>query len=538
MAKGKSAKEQRETKGGSGAAASQPRTSTVVRWSPDKIAQAAALADLGNFALMGALCEVIMADDRVTQALDRLYSATTLPLSFLLPGKNSEESKKDKICIAADDDWWRMLPEGTAREVVRWLALTNLCLIHIDSWELNEETGRVLPKLTVWSLRHLRNDADKGWMVRVCRGNSWATEEIELDLESGNWALLINGSSWTVATNAPWRGISPWWLVKAYAAVDWPASSERHGDAATVLTNKSETILYTDTQRDKLVKLIKNGGRGRVVALPDGFEASLLLDTANTWTTFKAQVEVANLAISLALVGTNLTSEVSGGSYAAASVHQSVDTSKFRGLLDGLSTGFREKVLVFWGRYNFGNGAIVPYPTWDTTPPDDKKLKADTQVQASTAALNWQKAGFKLSRKATAQQWGLVEAESKDDELVPVQTAQTSGFTQGFGAAKEAARAQGATKEPGTAFERGRGYIDSLESSCCAHAAKELAPTLAAVLSAIEDGTSYEDVKERIAAAYRDELPPSKLLKLTEAALIMGQLAGRETVEQELNTEE
>jgi hypothetical protein len=36
---------------------------------------------------------------------------------------------------------------------------------------------------------------------------------------------------------------------------------------------------------------------------------------------------------------------------------------------------------------------------------------------------------------------------------------------------------------------------------------------------------------------YGSELPPAKLLKLTEAALIMSQLAGRESIEQELDEE-
>jgi hypothetical protein len=71
-----------------------------------------------------------------------------------------------------------------------------------------------------------------------------------------------------------------------------------------------------------------------------------------------------------------------------------------------------------------------------------------------------------------------------------------------------------------------------------AHAAKELAPTVASVLRAIDEATDYEDAKARIIAAYGDSVTDSRLVRLTEAALIMAQEAGRLTVDQELQTEE
>jgi hypothetical protein len=70
-----------------------------------------------------------------------------------------------------------------------------------------------------------------------------------------------------------------------------------------------------------------------------------------------------------------------------------------------------------------------------------------------------------------------------------------------------------------------------------AHAAKELSPTVASVLRAIDESTDYEDAKARIIAAYGDSVTDSRLVRLTEAALIMAQEAGRLTVDQELQTE-
>jgi hypothetical protein len=479
----------------------------------------------------------MMSDDRVKQALTRLYSATTLPLAFSLPGKKSEECEKDPVCVALNEDWWKIFPEGTMREIVAWLGLCSLCLLHVDGWDIDTSSGRVIPKISVWSLRNIRNDPERGWLVRVSRGG-WSNEEVPLDLESGEWALLCNGSSWRVVASASWAGIAPMWLLKAYACVDWAASSERHGQGTVVLYNENEEILYDDKARDNLVKMIWDGGRGKVVALPDGIKANLLLDTANTWTTFKAQTDAANAAISISIVGTNLTTEVKEGSRAAATVHADVDTTTFRGMLAGISTGAHDTVGSSWVSYNFGANAVVPYAEWDTTPPEDLKALAETQVQASTAALNWQKAGFNLSRKAIASKWGLVEAENDEDTLVPV--APEPPAIPGQTAPKPTKKASGmlAMGKTETAFSRGRAYVDELESSCCEHAAKAFSPLVAATIAAVEESTGFTDLQDKLRVIYKEELPPSKLMKITEGALIMAQMAGRETVEQELSTEE
>lgn len=521
--------------------ATQPRTSTVLRWSPDQITRAELRAAAGDFAMMGELCETMMCDDRVKQALDRLFSATTLPLSFQLPGVDSEQSKDDPICQALDADWWKMWPEGTVREIVSWVALANVALVHIDEWKLMAavEGGRLISKATVWSLRHLRDDPERGLMVRVASpGSAWGTEEIPLDDGNGSWILFVSGSSLRNAImTASWRGISRWWLLKAYATVDWASSSERHGQGTTVVWNENEEIVYTKEQREKLGKQIDEGGRTKTIVLPDGYKADLLFDTANTWSTFKAQTEMANLAISLSLVGTNLTTEVKGGSLAAAKVHENVDESKFRSLLETLATGFHDKHLPWWAGLNFPSGA-VPYPHWDTTPPEDLDALANTHAKASIAVRQWREAGVNVSKKWVVSKWGVVLAESQDDELAPMpakDAPEQLGQSPKEKPQKNARALAAAKAEPLPAFEVGRAYADDLEEHIATLAAKGIMPTLAAVIEAISGAESYEDAKQRLFAAYERVKPIDA--SDTERALIMAQMAGRETVEQEITEE-
>ena len=60
----------------------QPRTGYVVGSTPEKIRGAELRASYGYFDLAGDLCEVMMSDDRVIAALDKLRACTSLPLHF------------------------------------------------------------------------------------------------------------------------------------------------------------------------------------------------------------------------------------------------------------------------------------------------------------------------------------------------------------------------------------------------------------------------------------------------------------------------
>lgn len=515
----------------------EPRTSAVLGWSPDKIRSAETQVNAGYFVLAADLCETMMSDDRVSQALDRLYAATTLPLVFQLPGVDSEQSKDDPVVQALDTDWWRMLPEETLRDTVAWLALLGVALLHVDDWAIDPETKRVVSRLSVWSPKHLRQDTQTNtWKVRSATSAvDWAGTEGEITPGDGRWIVVLRGSNWRGVMKASWRGIARWWLVKQYATVDWPSSSERHGQGTAVAVNQSSEKRLSEPQRKSLATDMAGLKRNGVIVMPDGFDYKLVTDPANSWTTFKAQTEMANLAISIGLVGTNLTTEVKGGSYAAASVHESVDAQKMRGLVELLATTFRDQLLVWWAAFNFGDGAIAPYPHWDTTPPADVAAQAETHVKASTALRAYLDAGLPVDGEQWSERFGVPITD--DLSKVP-RPRQTGGGTPGGAppATRLEARAE-AKPEPKDAFERGAAYVAELERKCCDIAAKELVPTVAAVMAAIEGAESYEDAKARLLAAYQKVAEASRLVGATEAALIMGQLAGRETVEQELQEE-
>lgn len=524
-------------------ASREPRTSTVAGWSPELVRRAERQCATGNYVLAADLCESMFSDDRVSKCVDRLAGATSLPLKFLLPGKDEKASESDPSCLALYVDWWKMLPENVLLQIIQWLSVFHKCLVHFDGWEKDLETGRALPVLSVWHCRNLRSDPDRGWQALIATPGNPYGEWVDIEPGNGEWVLFSSGAGYRAPLRSPLFGVANWFLLgKLYAPIDWASQSERHGQGREYITNtlsgsgdEADTGVKLDSKaREELAQKHSKMGRNGVSCLPRGWKSELVTDGAKTYETFAKQADYANMVIDISLLGTNLTTEVSGGSFAAAQVHQSIDASKMRWLLQRLATTIRDQILVWWHRYNFGKGP-VPYPEWDTKPPADKKAEEESKAANANALKTYREAGAQLNQKAWFEgRVELLKSASEEFPDKPIAPAPSTAKQQ----PQKQAMALTEAKEPETAFDRGRDYIDRLESKCCGIAAKKLAPTVASIISAIEGAEDYEDALARVKEAYQGAATPSALVKATEAALILAELAGAETVDQEFETEE
>lgn len=416
-------------------ASREPRTSVVVGWNPELIRSAERQCAYGSYSLAADLAESMFSDERVAKCLRRLSSATALPLAFKLPGVDDEKSKDDPVCKALSVDFWKMLPESTLFKIVRWVGLFGLCLVHVDGWEIDAETRRVIPKLNIWHCRNLRNDPERGWQALVATGSSSFGEWIDITPGDGNWILFGSEDGYRVPLHSPFLGIARWYLLgKLFSPIDWASSSERHGQGTEYIENTLTGSQDADTgeplgpaKRDDLAVKLSRRGRNCVAVLPRGWVSKLVTDGAKTYETFAKQTDYANAAIDIGIIGTNLTTEVSGGSLAAAQVHSSVDAFRMRSLLEMLATTIRDQLLVWWHRFNFGKGA-VPYPQWDTTPPADKKTEAESRQADAQALKTYLEAGAQLNQNAWFE--GRIELLSNATDEFPVRTNPTGSVVE------------------------------------------------------------------------------------------------------------
>lgn len=367
----------------------EPSTRSWVEWTPARIVSAEMLADAGDFRLAADLCDLIAADDRVQGVLPvRARGLLGLPFSFERSARRSRGHVAAVRALEAEEDWYAMAPSRELADLQRWAILLGVAIAQLV-WRQGPRE-RLIPTLDVWHPHGLRRDSQTGsWTIRTASGEVDAQEPLR-------W--LLHAPSGLKRPQGCWRSVARWALLKQYARSDWGVQGERSAGirvAIPPLPQAGSPNENGKTNRAALAEELKRLARNGGLVLPAGWDIKIVQAEARTWETFKAQIDVANSGIAIALAGQNLTSEVKGGSYAAAEVHQQIANVLLRADADALSETLHDRLLVPWAEYNLAGRDQAPWPSWDTSPPEDLATKgaawsalvdAGTKAEAALAA--------------------------------------------------------------------------------------------------------------------------------------------------------
>jgi len=235
----------------------------------------------------------------------------------------------------------------------------------------------------------------------------------------GRWVMHIPAGGSRPWANGAWRSLSRLVLMKQYARQDWALHSEVHGQPIKVGVGAEGS---TDPQREQLAADLADLGRDTGMVLPPNWDLKLVEAKASTWQMFQAQIEMANNAIAIRLAGQNLTTDVSGGSLAAAKVHQIIRSDFIRFDGEALSTTINEQSLAFWADYNFGNANLAPWPQWATDPEEDQLAAATTRKTQADALAALRAVGVDI--EPVLEEFNL--QLDPNAVVAPVQTAPTA----------------------------------------------------------------------------------------------------------------
>lgn len=386
----------------------EPRGDTVLRepssrmwidWDADRIQAAEIQASQGGMRLAGELCHALLADERVISTLGVLTRGLVgLPLSFEA-GVGRRKSGAVKA-LDAEEDWYAMIDEAALAELLRWGVLLGVGLARLVPF--TGPSGRLLLRLEVWDPRWLRFDSlSQRWMVTTANAG-----EIPVD-EDGRWILFTPFGEHRPWERGLYRGVSRWVLLKKYAREDWGRHSEVKAQGVLVaFSPTSATGAANDispTQRKRLGLDLQHLGRDAALVLPKGLDLKLIESTAKNYETFQAQIEISNTGITIAFLGQNLSTEVKGGSFAAAQVHQQVADYLRRAYAASLAAALHDKLLVWWALWNFGDARTAPWPSWKVDPVGDAKTRGDALkalADGIAAAEGVAPEGFVVDREA------------------------------------------------------------------------------------------------------------------------------------------
>jgi hypothetical protein len=364
-------------------------------WTPDLIRQAELAADAGQLRWAAELCDALMGDDRVQSARDKLSALFGMPLVF--EDGVGRARRKALRCLEAEADWWAAFSDESLAELLWWGVHLG---VGIGELIWLEEGGRLTPRLKVWHPRALRQDPATGqWFVRTADG-----VDVPVVVGDGQWVVFTPKSESMPWQQGSWRAVSRWWRLKRYAMFDWGRACEQAAGLKV-----ASTVDGDDADREKLVDDLVNSGGDVALALPPGWTMTQLAMGASTKDMFDGLITASNTGTAIAYLGVNLTTEVTGGSFAAAGIQADGFLATLRALASSLGNCLRAQVLAPWAHFNFDSDEAAPWPVWQVERQVDPKARGDAAL-ALGAGLNALAKevpeGFTLDRAAEFERAG------------------------------------------------------------------------------------------------------------------------------------
>lgn len=374
----------------------------------------AALTDheLGQFAASARLTTAMGRDDRLTAVLGvRISGLLGLPRT-MVPGDDDDAAKA--LAEEVDEKFDTWAPNDALAEMLGWYHMAGLAIAQVI-WEVRDKEW--IPRLEVWDLQWFWWDPELRIFWVITRQGT-----IPLDLSSGQWLMLSKGGRpWL---NGAIRSLTAPWLGRQFAWRDWNRFNERHGLPIILL---KYPFAADGEEKDEFFDDAKVLSSNTTLGLPQNvtgadtpgasFDAELLEAKDQAFATFGELLVAANIAIAVRLLGQNLTTEVGGGSFAAAKTHDRVRLDLTQGDERELSQ-FAGKLIGLYIRFN-GRSAAQPTASWETDPPEDVNLTAQAIKTLGEAIGELAKNGLELTDESEAELFNRTGVELQD--IVPTE---------------------------------------------------------------------------------------------------------------------
>jgi len=392
------------------------RISNFTEWDSVQVVQQAILQhEYGMFQTSSLLCDAIMRDDRVMAVMNTYINGLVgLPMIHTPEGGNDATARAEKVANDVGHEWPTMIPQD---QLKRWLVNGEMLGLGIGELIWKKTEAKWTPKLKV----HHNQFCYFNWGTRTYQ---FITQDGLVDLIPGDahWALYMPGGyqyGWMFGLI---RSIWMQWMIRQYGYRDWARYSEVHGLPIRGAVMPAEA---TPEEKREFLMDVASCGAETAIALRqskdgDKFDLKLIEAVANSHESFDKLIQRCEESIAIRVLGQNLSTQVRGGSFAAAQVHENVRQDIKQAFAHAASKDLKDQVTVPYVRFNYGDEELTPGSTWDTVPPADQVAEANKIDVVATALVNFKAAGVAVKVKELCSRFNIpLDLEKYPDGMLP-----------------------------------------------------------------------------------------------------------------------
>lgn len=374
-------------------------------WTVDQTRAALAAHTIGQFETSAQLADAILGDDRVTATLGSRVSGLFGREVRFKPGNDSSAARE---CLDAWQECWPAFSgDGALAEchvygiLMGWSAAQPV-------WDTT--TPIYKPSLRPWHPRY----SYYHWPLRRYIALS-QDGQIAIEPGNGKWMLHAPFGAYRGWIRGTIRALAEPWLLRHFAFRDMARYSEVHG----MPTRVGEVPAASDPEeRSQYAAMLSQLGSETTLLLSKGvdqqysygFRLEEAKDTA--WEVFPGLIDRCDMAIVLAIMFQNLTTEVKGGSYGATTAHMDIRESGLQADNAAWKYTLYNQVARVFAYLNFGDADLAPWTDWDVEPRGNYETNAKQFQQFGIAIDQMARGGVRFRdveelRKFAADRFGL-----------------------------------------------------------------------------------------------------------------------------------
>lgn len=395
----------------------------VDEWDVVSVREALRQHEYGQLYRSALLADHMTRQDRIAGVLQTRLNAVLGLERDVSPGDDSllAETAADLF----DPRWEESVSRGALATLLRWLILEGVVICH-RAYERDPITGRWVVRLIPWHPAWCRWDHTmQVWRVSTRTGQ----EVCPPDGSNPRWCALtlVDGERPWMAGAVRWLAIP--FLIVSWAYRDWARWSEKHG--LPPLGAKVPAGERAQKATDAFLADLQQLATEPTILLPQGVKDQPSFDLEwkelKNWQSYQGFADLASKVetnVAIGFLGQNLTTEVQGGSFAAARAHELVRQDVLAADLSALTQGLRDAVAVPWARINVAADPaqarrIAPRPRL-VVPVGDEEDRAKLSIARAESVKAWRDAGATVDAQQAARDAGMpVVTVSTDSNLAP-----------------------------------------------------------------------------------------------------------------------